>query len=183
MKITKPNKTYICVNCKTILNNPNPMECSECNCKTLAKTDGSNYKYAKGFDKNDFRSYYNFPLKMFEGMDKVFSVGNQSAFDFELSIKNNPRMSMTIGTKNRIVAILNKPEHKPERDLNLIYNQESGTILMDGKAFLVIRGWGALTSDNYSANCYGLSWQEAKHIQDQFAEFILSRLTTKITIE
>ena len=53
---------------------------------------------------------------------------------------------------------------------------------MDNKNFITIRNWGRLTSTNYSAGCFGLSVEQAKNIQDQFAEFIISKISTEYKI-
>ena len=53
---------------------------------------------------------------------------------------------------------------------------------MDNKNFITIRGWGRLTSTNYSAGCFGLSVEQTKNIQDQFAEFIISKISTEYKI-
>lgn len=179
----KIRKVFICENCKDIWISTKKIICCEsCGCKSLTKTHGSNYRNAINFDKNDFRSYFNFPLKMHEGIDTVFDSNSMRVFDFELGVKDNPVISMTRGTKERIVAMLNLQDHTPTRDLNLVYEQETGIILLDGKSFISIRGLPRLISNNYNANCYGLNENEAKLIQTELAEFIMKRLSIKYTI-
>lgn len=172
--------TKICQNCKTILivNNINDNKCTNCNCGQLVETHPGNYLHAKNFDKNNFKSYFKFPLYLDEYMDKVFTVDDEMAFDFGLSFKENQGINLTRRTMEKIVKVLNLETYEPTRDLDLKY-VEDGTITLDNKNFITIRGWGRLTSDNYNVGCFGLGGENAAIIQDNFAYFILSRLTTK----
>lgn len=59
---------------------------------------------------------------------------------------------------------------KPSSKVSLSY--DAPTILLNGKPFLVIRGWGQLISD-------GFSIEEASCIQDEFAGWVIDKLTMK----
>lgn len=176
----------ICQNCKRywIVKNEHEKLCWQiidgkdigCKMKQLVDTHPSNYNRAENFDENNFKSYFPFPLELSEIMDTVFTADYGRAFDFGLSFRENEGVNMTNKTMKKIVDVLNKPNHKPERDLNLKI-VDGINIQMDGKNFITIRGWGQLISDNYSSNCYGLSEEKARQVQEDFIKFIWSRLT------
>ena len=172
--------TKICQNCKSyqIVENENEKYCTNCNYEQLVETHPGNYLYAKNFDKNNFKSYFKFPLYLDEYMDKVFTADNEMAFDFGLSFRENQGINLTRRTMEKIVEVLNLETYEPIRYLDLKY-VEDGTITLDNKNFITIRSWGRLTSDNYNVGCFGLKSENAAIIQDNFAYFILSRLTIK----
>lgn len=181
--IKETSKVFICESCKEYWVNPESKSCANCGSKSLAPTYGGNYMYARNFDFNNFKHFFNFPLKMCPGMDKVFTSTTSMAFDFELSFNGDPIISLSTKTKLKIVDVLNLESHVPTKDLNLIFEQDSATIKMDGKNFIIIRGWGSLTCENYEANCFNLKAEKAKEIQLKFATFIMERLSTKYKIQ
>lgn len=176
----------ICQNCKRywIVKNEHEKLCWQiidgkdigCKMKQLVDTHPSNYNRAENFDENNFKSYFPFPLELSEIMDTVFTADYGRAFDFGLSFRENEGVNMTNKTMKKIVDVLNKPNHKPERDLNLKI-VDGINIQMDGKNFITIRGWGQLISNNYSVGSYGLSEEKARQVQKDFVKFIWSRLT------
>lgn len=170
----------ICQNCKRywIVKKEHDRYCSGCNMNQLIETHQGNYFVAENFDKNNFKSYFKFPLYLDKYMDKVFTNDDEMAFDFGLSFNQNKGINLTRNTMIKIVDVLNLENYEPKKDLDLDY-LDDGTITLDRKNFITIRGWGRLTSDNYSVGCFGLNSLNAKIIQDNFAYFILSRLTTK----
>jgi hypothetical protein len=180
-------KRKICQNCKRywIVKNEHEKLCWQiidgkdigCKMKQLVDTHPSNYNRAENFDENNFKSYFPFPLELSEIMDTVFTADKYGrAFDFGLSFRENEGVNMTNKTMKKIVDVLNKPNHKPERDLNLKI-VDGINIQMDGKNFITIRGWGQLISNNYSVGSYGLSEEKARQVQKDFVKFIWSRLT------
>lgn len=178
----------ICENCKRywIVKNEHDKLCWQiidgkdigCKMKQLIDTHPGNYVRAENFDTDNFKSYYKFPLKLYDSMDSVFTDDNNRAFDFGLSFKENHGVNLTNKTMTKIVELLNKKEHTPERDLNLSI-EDGINIQWDGKNFITIRGWGTLTSDNYGVGCFGLFGQKARQVQEDFVKFIWSRLTTQ----
>ena len=150
-------KVLICQDCKRIyvsdLYGKLNFHC-ECSHKILSETHESNRIHAENY----FTKY------------------------FELSFNGDPVLSITRKSKEKLIKCLNDDDFKPKNDLNLKYVINKTTILMDNKNFITIRNWGRLTSTNYSAGCFGLSVEQAKNIQDQFAEFIISKISTEYKI-
>jgi len=75
----------------------------------------------------------------------------------------------------KILLSLNSENHNPlvyKEKFTLEYIKEIVTINMNGKPFIVIRGWGNLTSPN----CHNLSDKEAIKIQDDLANWIIKKL-------
>ena len=174
-------KVLICENCKRIyisdLYGKLNFHCY-CSHKILSETHESNRIHAENY----FKKYFQFPLTIDEYSDMVFDKNYARAFDFELSFNGDPVLSITRKSKEKLIKCLNDDDFKPKNDLNLKYVINKTTILMDNKNFITIRNWGRLTSTNYSAGCFGLSVEQAKNIQDQFAEFIISKISTEYKI-
>lgn len=68
---------------------------------------------------------------------------------------------------NRICEILNG-ERNPTKATDLSYNAPD--ILLNGTPFLVVRGWGTLMADEFAE-------KDAMKIQDDFAQWVISKLT------
>lgn len=66
-----------------------------------------------------------------------------------------------------------KKEDEPIPDYNLVYDNKSGMIKNNGVDFIEIRGWGNLTG----IGGYNFSGEKAAKIQDDFAEWLIERLT------
>lgn len=69
----------------------------------------------------------------------------------------------------RTCDILNE-EATPTNQVELTYDPP--TILLRGKPFLVVRGWGILKSDGFSPS-------DAAKIQDEFAMWVIDKLKAK----
>lgn len=103
---------------------------------------------------------------------KVFANGHM-AFDFPQKWLYKGCNEISLEDQDKIIAILNgKDESKS--DLELTY--KNGVIYHNEKEFIIIRGWGYLTG------CGGLSLkgEEAAIIQDEFANYIIEKLTKTI---
>ena len=59
---------------------------------------------------------------------------------------------------------------QPTKKLNLTY--DAPTIYLNEKPFLIVRGWGHLKAD-------GFSEEEASKIQDEFAGWVMNKLSLK----
>lgn len=59
-------------------------------------------------------------------------------------------------------------EIQPSKRLNLEYS--APTIYLDGKPFLIVRGWGHLKAE-------GFSEIEAEKIQDDFARWVMEKIS------
>lgn len=70
---------------------------------------------------------------------------------------------------SRTCEILNG-ERTPSKTPELSY--AAPDILLNGKPFLVVRGWGSLKAD-------GFSEKDAILVQDEFAEWVISKLGGK----
>jgi hypothetical protein len=76
---------------------------------------------------------------------------------------------------NKILLSLNSEEYKPlvyKQPITLEYIRSIVTINMNGKPFIVIRGWSNLTGKGG----YDLSEEKAKEIQDNLAKWVISKL-------
>jgi len=75
----------------------------------------------------------------------------------------------------KVLVSLNNENHSPlvyKEKFILEYIEEVKTINMNGKPFIVIRGWGNLTGKG----SHNLSGNEAVKIQDSLANWIISKL-------
>ena len=123
----------------------------------------------------NFKDYYKFPLSIWKSCDiKVFTKDNVMAFDFAFSIGNiKPAHNLKLEQKEKIVRILNGSEEKLKKQHNFSY--KNGTIYIDNIAFIVIRGWGHLTGS------LNLDTKKAREIQDEFADYIIKKLSKNET--
>ena len=123
-----------------------------------------------------FKEIYSFPLKLDVFGDIVLTSDNERAFDFfedmpeEGYILSNELQHSLIGCLN------NENVHFLIKDASYIYKDASIYIVIDNKPllFIVIRGWGYLTSTGRLQ----LPLEKAKQIQDEFAQFIIDKLST-----
>lgn len=118
-----------------------------------------------------FREYYKFPLKLYAG--KALTDDNNMAFDFLFDWMSDDCIEIPTGEQKLIVAILNTEENTELLPLTgkLKYRSSDATITMNGKPFILMRGWGMLNGG------LKIKAKEAAEIQDAFAEFIINRLT------
>jgi hypothetical protein len=115
----------------------------------------------------DFKKAYKFPLYSYCG--KAFTKDNGMAFDFMGPWKGYTEKDEAF--QEKIVSAINGDiEHVVVG--RLVYDSD-GHILLNGEKIILIRGWGNLTSPN----CLNLTNEEAVSTQDEFALFIINKLT------
>lgn len=106
------------------------------------------------------------PLELYWG--KVFANGHM-AFDFPEKFLYANSITLSDSDKNHIVDILNGKYDK-KIDLELTY--KNNNIYAGDHEFIIIRGWGHLTG----CGALNLPVEEAARIQDDFANYIISKL-------
>lgn len=108
------------------------------------------------------------PLEIY-GAGKVFANGHM-AFDFAYKWLYPDCAEISEDKQDLVVDILNG-KNDTKLDLSLTYS--NGIIYAQEREFIIIRGWGYLTG------CGGLNLDqtEAAIIQDQFAIYIINKLT------
>jgi hypothetical protein len=122
-------------------------------------------------------TYYPGPFE--NHMSKVFTKDSSAAFDFPLHFIYPNAYKFSQLDKDKIVNRLNNKSIET-LDLGekfLKYDEITSTIYLTFQEisipFIIIRGWGHLTSPNR----FDLSNQEAKEVQKQFAELIIKKLS------
>lgn len=119
-----------------------------------------------------FKDVYSFPLKLYSGC-KVFTSKDNMAFDFcfmhGIWSDNADEIILDNSAKELILETLNQGKQRIQFE-NLTH--ENGFIRCNGKALIVIRGWGYLTG----ACGLNLSNQHATILQNDFANFIIKTL-------
>ena len=124
-----------------------------------------------------FRDYYIFPLEADHNGSYIWDVNMNMAAMYSWNHEYSDEL------KDKIVDVLNGnlkiedcgwvADHNFEFDDNegiVIAKDRSGNVFDD--EFIVIRGWGRLTSPN----CCGLEPERAAEIQNEFGKFITDRL-------
>lgn len=121
----------------------------------------------------NFKDYFKFPLKMWDGFDiKVFTDDDRMAFDWLINI---PR-EVKEGFVNRING-----EHNTQQVKKEYYHKNDGIVYCrvlegknEGKEYKLfrIRGWGMLTG----TGGYHLPEETAAEVQDAFMEYCVEML-------
>jgi hypothetical protein len=117
-----------------------------------------------------FKEAYKFPLSVLDGT--VWTRDENMAFMFANNVlADDPHILSWHGQFN-VVKSINGYE-ADLAPLELSYNPKDATISLNGKTFLIIRGWGHLTGSG------GLNLPEdtATRLQDEFAEYIIKQLS------
>ncbi|TFU92420.1 hypothetical protein E4T81_12585 [Barnesiella sp. WM24] len=112
----------------------------------------------------DFLSFYEPPFYS-DGVFVWSNNGNMALMANDLSRDNDALLK-------RMCHILND-EEKPVKIPQLSYSAPE--ILLDGKKFLTVRGWGALTR-------FAGSPEAATQIQDAFAHWVIKKLRGNDTV-
>ena len=120
-----------------------------------------------------FEDVYTFPFT--RRYSKVFTKDSNSAFDFAMKLLFPLAVNINDDTKDLVVAKLNGTNTIQFTIPGLEYDPTSGLIYQDGLEFILIRGWGYLTGS--SSYACGLEPEKAKEIQDNFAKFIIEKLS------
>ena len=127
----------------------------------------------------NWQQAYPLPLRKWEDMDiKVFTADNSLAWDFMFEMFagmfESPTMIISPEQQNDIISLVNG-EKKGSVEGTVSYDKDEGTIKVDGKILLLVRGWGHLTG----GGALNLPPDKAAEIQDAFAEHIVNKLSGK----
>ncbi len=117
--------------------------------------------------------FYILPFRKDKYCDWVYDANDNFIFQFE----NNMEEGYT-QLRDNVLSILNG-NSDIKLPLNLMYDDSDGTIHVDNEEFIVIRGWGRLTSQAG----HNLHPDKATEIQDNLAKWILFKLTKLNTNE
>lgn len=123
-----------------------------------------------------FQEAYKLPLS-YDGGFIVFTADGRRAFDFANNYIFDCPVIMGKSEMMDIVRMINGEYDGLEEveigdNMFIAYNSKDATITLDGKEFIIIRGWGHLTG----SGGLRLSEEQAVKIQDDFAEFIIKQL-------
>jgi hypothetical protein len=117
---------------------------------------------------NSFKDVFTFPLKLCHS--KVMTADFNMAFDFILRFLDPEAIQISDEDKQKIVDIING-ENRQIKEHKLEY--QDGDIKLNGKPFIMIRGWGHLTG----TGGLNLPGERAKELQDEFGNYIIEKLT------
>jgi hypothetical protein len=117
-----------------------------------------------------FKKPFKLPLEN-SGYGKVFTKDYHMAFDFPSKFLYPEAFFINKDDQQKVVDLING-KYKDSSDKSFTYDKEQGVILCEGKEFIIIRGWGYLTG----GGGLSLEAEKASKIQDDFAEFIISRI-------
>jgi hypothetical protein len=118
-------------------------------------------------ESNKDLQFYTLPFSDDGGCGYIFD--NKSNFAFML-VPNLSEQQV-----EKILVSLNSKDYNPlvyKQSFTLKYIKEIVTINMNDKPFIVIRGWENLTGKG----AHNLSEEKAREIQDNLAEWIISKL-------
>jgi len=105
-----------------------------------------------------YKDIYHFPLVESDGW--VYDQNRNFVFEFTIDLEK---------IKEHILNVINGMVNF--KNNNLIFKHEDGYIMYKSNLHIIlIRGWGNLTGS------MNLSDEEARNIQDTFADFIVERL-------
>lgn len=112
----------------------------------------------------NWKDVYKLPFKLDSyGGIHVFDSRNNLVFQFDENIEN---------PKSLIKVINDEIKFESTKKANLIYNEKDQCIYVDNEPIISIRGYGYLTG----IGGLKLSHNEAAHIQDTLAEYIIEQL-------
>lgn len=115
----------------------------------------------------NFKNYYKFPLKTYDyDLAYVWTQDTKMAFCYIRQIKSREEF---FKDKDRIVSIINGDIKGDYKDVR-ISDHDPCIIKINGENTILIRGWGMLKGT------YQLSPQVAAKIQDEFRDYIISKL-------
>ena len=119
---------------------------------------------------NSFKDVFTFPLELHHG--KVMTADFHMAFDFIPRFLNPEAIQISDEDKQKIVDIINGEDRKIAEH---ILTYENGDIKLNGKDFIMMRGWGYLTG----TGGLNLPGERAKELQDEFGNYVIEKLTRK----
>jgi len=112
----------------------------------------------------DFRTYYSLPLVKDEVVNWVWDSKDSFVFQFEFHDKDKQQVLLDAINGDKLL------------EGEAVFRHDSGIISSDNEAKLIlIRGWGRLTG----TGGFNLEPEQAAHVQDTFAEFIVNQLNKR----
>lgn len=115
-----------------------------------------------------FRDVYKFPLQ--RKYSKVFTSDFNMAFDFMFELMPfKDKVVLSFDQRQDIIDILNDVK-QGSIEGELTYDEAEGSIKIDGKVLMLIRGWGHMKSLEINPD-------EAARIQKDFANYIINKLS------
>ena len=115
----------------------------------------------------DFKKYYKFPLKTYDfDLAYVWTQDTKMAFCYIRQIKSREEF---FKDKNKIVSIINGDIKGDYTDVT-VSDVDPCIIKINGENTILIRGWGMLKGT------YQLPSQVAERVQDEFRDYIISKL-------
>ena len=123
--------------------------------------------------KQDFRKVWEFPLTSDSYGTYVFAKNGTMALTFEYG-NNAEEQKRLDGIRSNVVDCLNGVAKCETAGR---WNHMWCDFFLDGEYVFCVRGWGHLTGTGFYA--LGLSEQDAKDTQDDFINFIQSKLDEK----
>lgn len=122
----------------------------------------------------NFKDYYKFPLRKEEDYGSVYTSDDSLAFEFPY-LEDSAFFILTDNDQQLITNVING-----DGNLSHFYvghfEYINGNVLLDGKIFITIRGWGTLTGSSYN-----LPFNIAAKIQDDFGQYVTDKLNNKTT--
>lgn len=112
-------------------------------------------------------NFYKLPFKKEFGIEWVYDSGGNFIFQFVVDYKlSEGRLS------DMVLSMMNGV--KPPVKLNLSVSEEDrNTIMLKGRPFILIRGWGNLTG----TGAHNFPVEKAAKIQDDLADWIVELFT------
>lgn len=128
----------------------------------------------------NWKDAFKLPLTLPYGEVKVFTSQGNMAFDFMFEFFKNmfdgkEIMVVSKETRQDILDLINGVKTGSVEGI-VTYDEDQGTINIDDKPLLLIRGWGHLTG---TGGGLGLDPQLAANLQDDFANHIVQKLSGK----
>lgn len=115
----------------------------------------------------DFKNYYKFPLKTYNfDLAYTWTQDTKMAFNY---IRKTRSEEDAFKDRDRIVSIINGDIKGDYTDVT-VSDVDLCLIKINGEKAILIRGWGMLKGT------YQLPSQAAERIQDEFRDYIISKL-------
>ena len=121
----------------------------------------------------NFKNYYKFPLKKERGYRNVYTVEHHLAFQFPY-INDTNHFVLSDHDQEIVTKVING-DGKLSHFYAGHFEYNKGNILLEGKVFIIVRGWGMLTG----VGAYKLPFDDAGEIQDEFGQYITEKLNQK----
>lgn len=121
-------------------------------------------------------SFYKRPFHKLDSCGWVYDANNNFVFQFESEFdENGDYAKVCLELQEKIIQSLNSENQKVIPELKLLL-RDAIEIKNHGKHFILIRGWGNLTG----IGGYNFSVEKASKIQDDFAAWIIYKLTGEV---